>query len=299
MRVLDGDYNAVEARIICWEAGEEEALKEYCLGLDRYQIMATEIYQRDLSYIKSLGKDSTERQVGKHTILGCGFGMGRAEKFQDTCWKQGGIRVSEELALAAIKGYRRKHKAVVKYWWYLDQQCKNAVKTPGVRFGPFEVRKISGIKFLLFHLRSGRPLCYPKPEIKLFPYTPKLDKDDSYDPLDENGNPKQEKIQFRENVVYWGEVKSGVWGWVKLYGGKLAENETQATAADIMGYGGLEAERQGMPPFMLVHDQALALVTDPARHTPEAFEKALGTLPPWAEGLPLKVEAKITEYYRK
>jgi hypothetical protein len=298
--MLDGDYNAVEARIICWLAGETEALDEYRNGVDRYQIMAAEIYRRDLAYIKSLGKDATERQVGKQAVLGAGFGLGRPEKFKETVKKQGGVDISLELAEEAIHAFRRKHKKIVAYWWQLDDLCKKAVRTPGSQFGPFVVKTIAGLPFLLFYLRSGRALAYPRPKIELFPWTPKKRKhtfdDDGYD---DGFAPEAQTVIMRENVVYWGEIKPRIWGWIKLYGGKLAENETQATAADFMGHGAIEAERQGMEPFMLVHDQALALLADPERHTVDAFEKALGSRPSWAKGMPLKVEAKTCRYYRK
>lgn len=77
----------------------------------------------------------------------------------------------------------------------------------------------------------------------------------------------------------------------------LVSNCTQATAADFMAHGAITAEQRGMEPFMLVHDQALAL-RRPGK-TPEDFEAALGDLPPWAVGMPLKVEAKQCPYYKK
>ncbi len=84
---------------------------------------------------------------------------------------------------------------------------------------------------------------------------------------------------------------------MKIYGGKFAENETQATAADFMAHGAIIAEKRGMPPFMLVHDQGLALRNN--GQSAHDFEMALADLPAWAKGFPMKVEAKITPYYKK
>lgn len=295
--MLDGDFNAVEARIVCWLAGEEEALEEYRRGVDRYQIMATSVYDRDLAYIQSLGKDSTERTVGKHTVLGCGFGMGRPEKFMDTCWKQGGIRIDKKTAVKAIAAYRQKHKKVVAYWWRLDEQCKNAVRTPGVEFGPFVVRKIAGINYLLGKLPSGRSLAFPDPKIELFPYRPNKPADDDITDEEWENYLTAKGPQYRENATYWGNIQGNVWGRVKLYGGKLAENFSQAVAADFMAHGAITAESRGMAPFMLVHDQGLALRT--GKQTTEEYEAALGDLPVWAKGFPMRVEAKIAPYFRK
>ena len=297
VEILDGDYNAVEARIVCWLAGEETALDEYRKDIDRYQLMAVDIYERELEYIKSLGKDSTERTVGKHTVLGCGFGLGRPKRFQDTVLKLSGKIISEKLAARCIKIYRKKHPKVVAYWYQMGELCMNAVRNPRIPSGPFSIRVVAGIPFLLFRLRSGRSLAYPYPKIELFPFTPNKPNEDMTDEewkeITEARGP-----QFRENVTYWGQLPmSQQWGRIKLWPGMIVENETQASAMDLMAHGAIAAEKAGMEPFMLVHDQGLALRTN--GQTPEQYEKALGALPNWAKTLPLKVEAKLTKYYRK
>ena len=102
----------------------------------------------------------------------------------------------------------------------------------------------------------------------------------------------------RSEITYWGQIPGSTqWGRIKLYGGKLAENETQATAADIMAYGGIKAEERGMAPFMLVHDQGLALRT--AGQTADEYSSALADLPEWATGLPIKVESKVLQWWKK
>ena len=70
-----------------------------------------------------------------------------------------------------------------------------------------------------------------------------------------------------------------------------------AIAADIMAYGSRMAESRWMLPFALIHDQGLALKL--IGQTPDGFSQALATLPPWAHGLPLKVETKTAPYYSK
>ena len=86
-------------------------------------------------------------------------------------------------------------------------------------------------------------------------------------------------------------------GRIKLYGGKLAENASQAVAADVMSHGARVAEARGMLPFALIHDQGLAIRRD--GKTAEEFAAALADVPVWAKGLPLKVEAKIAPFYSK
>lgn len=282
--LLDGDFAQVEARIICWLAGQDDILEMWRAGRDLYKWMASHVYGIPEDQV-----DSDQREVGKRIILGAGFQMG-PDKFQSSCKTQYQLDLPIELCEKGIKLFRALCKKIRDYWYYLNDRALEAVRVPGVEFGPFKIRTVAGIPFLMFRLRSGRCLSYPHPQIELVPYTPKKYRD-------EFGEEIQPGVQWRENVTYWGQVPGkGYWGRIKLYGGKLAENETQATAADFMAYGGIEAERRGMEPFMLVHDQGLAEVNG---HTVEEYESALGTLPNWARGFPMKVEAKICPYYKK
>lgn len=264
--MLDGDYNAIEARILCWLAGQTDALAEYRAGVDRYVLMAATAYG-----VEPAAVTADQREVGKRAILGLGFGMG-TEKFISSSLEQYGLVIEPELAERAKVAFRRKHDKITAYWYMLDNQAREALAKPGSTCGPFKLVSCSGIPYLLARLPSGRSLAYPYP---------KVEKDGDY-----------------ENVTYWGQLfQSTQWGRIKIYGGKWAENLTQACAADIMANGSLEAERQGMPPFALIHDQALAL--QDRGQSPEEFAAALGTLPAWANGLPVKVEAKLAKFYSK
>ncbi len=265
--MLDGDYNAIEARIICWLAGEKEMLAMWATGRDLYRFMASSVYG-----IPEAAVDGDGRDHGKRIILGCGYGMGPA-KFKATC-EVYGVECSEELAESSVKAYRQTHPNVVKYWYFLDRSARSAIAEPGTQHGPFTVRSIAGIPYLLGRLPSGRSIAYPHPKIEKQPG------DD------------------RDQITYWGQLPVGVaWGRVKIYGGKFAENFSQGVAADIMSNGARVAEKRGMMPFTLIHDQGLALRTK--QQSPDEFSAALASLPDWARGLPLKVESKVAPYYRK
>ena len=265
--MLDGDYNAIEARIICWLAGEKEMLAMWATGRDLYRFMASSVYG-----IPEAAVDGDGRDHGKRIILGCGYGMGPA-KFKATC-EAYGVECSEDLAESSVKAYRQTHPNVVKYWYFLDRSARSAIAEPGTQHGPFIVRSIAGIPYLLGRLPSGRSIAYPYPKIEIQPG------DD------------------RDQITYWGQLPVGVtWGRVKIYGGKFAENFSQGVAADIMSNGARVAEKRGMMPFTLIHDQGLALRTK--QQSPDEFSAALASLPDWARGLPLKVESKVAPYYRK
>jgi hypothetical protein len=211
-------------------------------------------------------------EKGPMIVHNCGYGMGPA-KFKATC-EAYGVECSEDLAESSVKAYRQTHPNVVKYWYFLDRSARSAIAEPGTQHGPFTVRSIAGIPYLLGRLPSGRSIAYPYPKIEIQPG------DD------------------RDQITYWGQLPVGVtWGRVKIYGGKFAENFSQGVAADIMSNGARVAEARGMMPFTLIHDQGLALRTK--QQSPDEFSAALASLPDWARGLPLKVESKVAPYYRK
>ena len=61
------DYAAIEARVLLWLAGDDEALKLFRTGQDIYCDMASHIYGRPISKA-----DKDERALGKVAILGLG-----------------------------------------------------------------------------------------------------------------------------------------------------------------------------------------------------------------------------------
>ena len=263
--MLDADYNAIEARVICWLAKEANALKAWAAGTDQYKKMASVIYNVPVS-----GVTPDQRDMGKRTILGCGYGMG-APKFLSTC-QLFGVDCDEALAERAVTAYRELHPRIVAYWRSLQNDAHAAVAAHGTWHGPFCVREAAGLTYLLMRLPSGRMIAYPHPQME----------------------PDERGMQ----LTYWGQLPGKqLWGRIKLYGGKLAENASQAVAADVMSHGARKAEALGMAPFALIHDQGLALREDGKEAS--AFAAALAAPPSWAKDLPLKVEAKVVPYYSK
>jgi len=271
----DADFAAIEARIVCWLAGQEDALEEYKQGVDRYKRMAAFVYGIPEKEVNKF----PQRFVGKGLILGAGFGLG-APKFRDSCKKPpSNYDLPEGLEFKAIKAWRKKHSKVVDFWGDLDDAAKAAVLHKGEVFsaGPhisFKVITTGGIEFLLMRLPSGRKLAYPLPRIV---------------PGKFEGTTA---VSFYQNLkgVTWGH-NSGIWG------GVWAENATQAVAADIMCNGAQNAEDGGYEICALIHDQALAY-SRPTQ-TPEEFVKLLTDLPAWAEGLPIAAEGALVPFYKK
>lgn len=267
MNFLDADYSAIEARIVNWLAGQEDALEEYRRGVDRYVGMASLIYRVPAAQVNR----HPQRFVGKQTILGCGFGMG-PPKFRNTCWTMGRYDLPKGLEFTAVEGFRAKHRKVVSFWYDTERAAKNAILKPGMIFPAgkklqFLVKDLEGTKFLLMRLPSGRKLAYPRPRL------------------------------CGDRIAFFGNVKGATWGDVSTWGGTLVENATQAVAADVMAQGSHNAEKEGYEIATLIHDQALAYHRD--GQTSGEFVRLLTDLPSWADGLPIEAEGAVVPFYKK
>ena len=270
--LLDADYNAIEARIVAWLAGQEDVLQCFRDGKDLYKWMASGIYGIPEGLV-----DGDQRQLGKVTILGCGYQMWWP-KFQKAAKDMYELDLSDALSEKAVMAYRDRCSKVVQLWAALETAARSAISNPGQVFKAgaylsFTVKKVGPVSYLLIKLPSGRHLAYPHPLLE------------------------EDKRRNKTGISFFGNIKGEAWGRVFTFGGSILENSTQAIAFDLMAHGGMNAESQGYSVTNLIHDQALADYQTGQQVS--GFTKALTTLPPWAHGLPLKAEGKITPYYTK
>jgi DNA polymerase len=137
---------------------------------------------------------------------------------------------------------------------------------------------------LFIALPSGRLLTYPRPRWR------------DVDILDKDGKPtgqKRTEMSFRRAR-----------GRVKLYHGTLAENSTQAVAADILRATVTRIETNPalmwMPIRMTTHDEIVCEVNEErAEEAKTQLHREMLTVPEWAEGLPLQAECSACPYYSK
>lgn len=276
-RILDADYSAIEARLVCWLAGQDDAVNDYQQGVDRYKVMASLVFGVPVAKITG-----DQRFIGKTAILGCGYGMGPARFFDQT--KQmaeaigiTGIKVTEPLAKKAVSAWRTKHDKVVKLWHRIDDCVREAISISGrwVQINDKLACRCKGTpwaNYLQVRLPSGRCINYPNP-----------------------------KISLTGEITYYGAVAGkAAWGQGKTYGASILENITQGAAWDLMVNGTQQATQAGYEVFSLIHDQALAYSDESkANDGLDGFIAALKTLPPWAKGLPLGAEGSVGEFYSK
>lgn len=263
--LLDADYSAIEARIVNWLAGQEDALEEYRQGIDRYKVMASVIYGVPAVEVNKF----PQRFLGKTTILGAGFSMGPT-KFRATCKKMG-YELPMGLEEVAIKAFRVRHPKVKQYWYDVERCAKTAILRKGEvvkhRNVAFICKDIEGLPFLLIRLPSGRKLAYPRPRIEA------------------------------DRILFFGHILGAQWGDVSTWGGKLVENITQAVAGDILCHGVANAEAASYETATLIHDQALSYYRD--GQSSDEFVELLTDLPAWADGLPIAAEGSLVPFYKK
>lgn len=274
-KLVCADYNAIEARVLFWLAGEQSALTAYRKGESPYVEMAKYVFHNEK--ITKQGHPK-EYAVGKSLVLGAGFGLGPV-KFRASIKAQAGIEVSEELAERAIAAYREKYSAVKRMWYEIEGAAKAGMKGEAKCCGGRVVWAMSG-PFLTCRLPSGRLLYYFKPEIK---------------------NVKTPWGEMKETLHYWTEDSiTHKWGLEKTYGGALTENIVQATARDIMANGMLKVEKRGFFIVLTCHDELIGEIEEGDEAGKLAgFIAGLCDKPGWAGGLPLAAEGFVAERYRK
>lgn len=265
------DYAGIETRLLFWMAGHLKGIEAFKQKRDLYKEMACVIYNTSLGSIKKL-----MRQVGKQTILGCGFAMGPI-KFIATCAKYR-IKVDEKTAKKAVKAYRTTHKQVPQMWKNIEKAAISAVLNPRKRYKANKTIWFIQKEFLYCELPSGRLLAYYGPEIK-YVKTPWGEK-----------APK---------LYHWGvDGITRKWNFSGTYGGKLTENVVQATARDVTSEAILRIEKAGYDVLFHVHDEIIG-EADKGKKTIEEFNALMEQIPEWAQGAPIDVEGWKGKRYKK
>ena len=272
------DYASIEARVLAWLAGCTQLIKAFENGEDVYKLMASEIYNKPVAEITK-----EERQLGKATILGCGYGMG-PKKFVDAA-KMYGIEIQEATSKHVVDTYRNTYSEIVQLWNDTGNAFQRALCNKdqhGVRQSAnqgIDVSFFSNRNFTFCKLPSGRHLSYPFADEK------------------DEANPHTQQIHTE--MYYMGEgTHAGSWVEKKVYGAKLIENVVQAIARDLMVDAMLNLEQAGIPIIFSVHDEIVAEVKT-QNCSPHLFEDIMRTPPKWAKNLPIDVEGYTADRYRK
>ena len=276
-RLLVWDFGQIEARVIGWLARDPVSLEIFASGKDPYVASASEIYEKDYDRVTG-----DERQVGKWAVLGLGYQMG-GERFQEQL-SNVGVNAPLEFCCRVVYKFRDKFEAIAELWERLNKAALNTVRTGrasqvnAIRFA------IEG-DFLTCRLPSGRKIYYFKPEISQKTRAIKT---------------KTGFKQIEVDELRYLRVKNGRLFRASTYGGKLAENITQAVARDFMAEGMLRLEANGYEIVGTVHDEVIAEVDqDDTTKTVSNGTDLLEMVPVWADGCPIIADGFETIRYRK
>lgn len=266
---LVGDYAGIEARIVLALAGQHDKAALMASGADVYLDMAEAIYGVPKGTFNK--KDHVEqRQIGKNTVLGCGFGMGWRKFREMYCAKQ-----SEEFARQVIDAYRKTWAPEVPRLWYaLDDAAFEATTgKPTTTYG-VEYRLENG------WLTARLPSRWQK----LWYYAPQLGRDE----------------RFNRDCWTYSTYKGGKLSRAKAYGGLLTENTVQGLARGILAAAIDRLERAEFPVVLSAHDETVCEV-DEEKADLKRFEQLMAQPTLWSEELkiPIAVEAWSGNRYRK
>jgi DNA polymerase len=265
------DAAQIEARGVAWIAGQEDLLQAFREDRDIYSAFAEIAFAAPCRKPK---KDDPppvhkllygRRFIGKKCILGLGYGMGHNRLLESIEEDPDGrpFVISGQVNLTECKRYvdiyRNTYRMVPKFWTDIENTFRYVV-----RYGqPQTLRGLSLSKdgsTVVLRLPSGRALFYPHAGID------------------------------RDNQLGY--------QWGKLYGGTLTENCVQAMSRDILAGAILFCEDHGFRVAFHVHDSIV--VATPTEQQTLAFAcvtDALKTVPAWATGWPLNVDATIGSRY--
>lgn len=267
-RFVVSDFSAIEARVLAWMAGEQWVLDAFVEGKDIYCVTASMMYK--VPVVKH-GENGHLRAKGKVAVLACGYGGGiGALKAMDSSGA-----VPEDEMQNTVDKWRAANPKIVKLWKLYENAAKMAIQER-------RKAKVGKVLFIYKHgclfvqLPNGRKICYV----------------DAY--------VREDPRSGRESIVYMGvNQETKKWGETETWGGKIAENITQAVARDCLAEAMQRVTAAGYNIVMHVHDEMIVDVPTKDKEAAKKITELMSIAPEWAEGLPLKGETYETPFYKK
>ena len=164
--------------------------------------------------------------VSGRLVHNCGYGGGVG------ALKAMGAKMPEEEMQPLVDAWRAANPNIVAFWNALDRAARTVIRRKtSARIGKVALYWQDDKMFM--RLPSGRNLCYQSPHFT------------------EN--------RFGSDAIgYYAPNAAGQMVAQETFGGKLAENATQAIARDILAHALLTLEKSGYPVVFHVHDEACA-----------------------------------------
>ena len=246
--VIASDSSQVEARCLVYMANEQRVVDIFISGSCPYSDMAASIY--DMTYdqiyhdakIVPTKEGVTRRNVGKTTILGCGYQMG-ANAFAEQL-RIAGLDSVMDMAPEIVKTYRATNPNVKAFWATCETAIKVMIAGGDMWFG--------GPNNDLFYASGTTNFWGIK--------TPSIRMPDGTYLKYHNLRTEPDPEAYGGYATVYEQYKYGNYVRNYLYGGKLAENITQSIAFAILKYQALIIDAAGVPVNLNVHDEWVSVV---------------------------------------
>ena len=262
-RFFVADFSAIEARVIAWFAGEAWRTEVFRSGGDIYCASASQMFKVP---VEKHGVNGHLRQKGKIAELALGYGGSVGALKAMGALEMG---LAEEELQPLVNAWRQSNPNIVRFWWDVDSAVKKVVKERKPQsVGGVKVFYQSGMLFIT--LPSGRTLVYVKPRIG-------------------------ENRFGGESVTYEGLGGTKKWERIESYGPKFVENIVQATARDILMY----AMKTLRHCEIVAHVHNEVIIEANPRMSLDVLCEQMGRVPPWAEGLLLRADGYVCDFYKK
>jgi DNA polymerase len=238
-------------------AGQTDLVEAFRNKEDVYKLMASSIYRVPVAEVST-----SQRQVGKVVILGCGYGVGPA-KLRITVKAMAGVDISAGEAKRIIDAYRTTYAMIPKLWAKaqealiaLSQGTKHVI----------DVQGLCTTDAIGITLPSGLHIQYP-----------------------------ELRKAFVEGKSEWNYKSKGL--ITRIYGGAIIENCCQAVARCIIGEQMTRVAKK-YTVVMTVHDSIgiIAPVAE-AKEAQQFLEECMRWAPKWAGDLPLNCESGMGTSY--
>jgi DNA polymerase len=268
--LICGDFSTIEARVLCWYAGEQWKLDAFRNfdhtadpALDPYLSAAARILKRRIN-----PEDEINRHLGKTCELAFGFGggLGAWRNFDnsDTHTDADVERFKQE--------WRHAHPATTRFWRRLEGGIKRAIRS-GQRgtLGQLAFELENGTFFIA--LPSGRRLSYPGAHLV------------------------PGKFDGTTDVAFFDNAHGG-WTEKRAWFGVFVENVISATARDLLAAALKRIDAAGFAICLHVHDEVVTEVPEDFGDA-ETFHRLMVELPDWAAGLPIAAKVRVGKRYSK
>ena len=276
-KFIDVDFAQIEARVISWISKQQWRLDVFRKGEDIYCASASQMFN---CKVEKHGENSHLRGKGKIAELALGFQGGTGSLINMGALDNG---LTEEELPEIVSRWRESNPNIVRLWYDMEEAATHAIEDGG-RYrvaGLFWIAKEYDSRYgktaMTIELPSGRKLYYPEPRIG-------------------------ENRWGRKSIIFRGvDQTTRQWTEIETYGGRLAENVTQAVARDAIALK-IEALEAAVYPIVFhVHDEVVIDIKPYA-----ADDKMLNDVIDimrqpivWADGLPLDADGWVGEYFKK